>query len=391
MKIVFICTEKLPSPAVKGGAIQLMIDGVAPIISKKHQLTIFSIKDYSLALREKRSNIEYIRFPKETYEENIANELTKHTFDVIHVFNRPANLVKYKEASPASAFVLSVHNDMFSPLRITKELAEQAIQQSTIITTVSEYIKHTITGRYELASDKVEVVYSGIDLGKYVPVWSEEGQKIRESMRKELDVANKKVILFIGRLSKTKGPHLLIQCMNQVLARHPDAVLVIVGGKWFSDNSSNDYVERLHHLAKPYGKKIIFTNYIPAEKIPDIFLLSDVFVCSSQWHEPLARVHYEAMAAGVPIITTNRGGNSEVIHHMKNGFVIDDYQNIHAFSEAIHFMLSHPEKALQMAKNGRNDVEKHFQFTHVAARLEAIYTKAYNIVQKIKTGVSPKE
>jgi glycosyltransferase involved in cell wall biosynthesis len=388
MKIAFICTEKLPSPAVKGGAIQLMIDGIAPFISQKHSLTIFSITDCSLPLIEKRGNIEYIRFPKESYEKNVAAELTKHTFDVIHVFNRPASLVKYKEASPASAFVLSVHNDMFSPLKMTKELAEQAIEQSTFITTVSEYIKRTITGRYELSSDKIEVVYSGIDLEQYVPAWTEKGKKIRESMRKEWNVANKKVILFIGRLNKTKGPHILIQCMSKVLACHHDAVLVIVGGKWFSDNSWNDYVEQLHQLAKPYGEKIIFTNYIPSEKIPHIFLISDVFVCSSQWHEPLARVHYEAMAAGVPIITTNRGGNAEVIHHMENGLVIDDYDNIHAFSEAIHFMLSHPEKALQMAKNGRSYVEEHFQFTHVAARLEAIYTKAYNIVQKIKTGVS---
>jgi glycosyltransferase involved in cell wall biosynthesis len=391
MKIAFICTEKLPSPAVKGGAIQLMIDGVAPIISKKYQLTIFSIKDYSLPLTEKRDNIVYIRFPKETYEENVAAELTKHTFDVIHVFNRPASLIKYKEASPTSAFVLSIHNDMFSPLKISKELAKQAIEQSTIITTVSEYIKHTITGRYKLPSDKIEVVYSGIDLEQYVPIWTEKGQQIRESMRKELDVANKKVILFIGRLNKTKGPHILIQCMSEVLVCHPDAVLVIVGGKWFSDNGWNDYVKQLHQLAKPYGEKIIFTNYIPAEKIPHIFLISDVFVCSSQWHEPLARVHYEAMAAGVPIITTNRGGNTEVIHHMENGLVIDDYQNIHSFSKAINFMLTHREKALQMAKNGRNYVEKHFQFTHVAARLETIYTKAYNVVQKIKTGVSHKE
>ncbi|RAK15356.1 glycosyltransferase involved in cell wall biosynthesis [Anoxybacillus vitaminiphilus] len=392
MKIAFICTEKLPSPAVKGGAIQLMIDGIAPFISQNHSLTIFSITDCSLPLTEKSGNIEYIRFPKESYEENVAAELTKRTFDVIHVFNRPAGLVKYyKEASPASAFVLSVHNDMFSPLKITKELAEQAIEQSTFITTVSEYIKRTITGRYELPSDKVEVVYSGIDLEQYVPAWTEKGKKIRKSMRKEWNVANKKVILFIGRLAKTKGPHILIQCMSEVLACHHDAVLVIVGGKWFSDNGWNDYVEQLHQLAKPYGEKIIFTNYIPAEKIPPIFLISDVFVCSSQWHEPLARVHYEAMAAGVPIITTNRGGNAEVIHHMENGLVIDDYQNIHSFSKAIHFMLTHREKALQMAKNGRNYVEEHFSFTHVAARLEAIYRRAYNIVQKIKTGVSHKE
>lgn len=48
MKIAYICTEKLPSPAIKGGAIQMMIDGVSPYISQEYELTIFSISDPSL-------------------------------------------------------------------------------------------------------------------------------------------------------------------------------------------------------------------------------------------------------------------------------------------------------------------------------------------------------
>ncbi len=52
MKIAYICTEKLPSPAVKGGAIQMMIDGVSPYISQEHELTIFSISDPILPKQE---------------------------------------------------------------------------------------------------------------------------------------------------------------------------------------------------------------------------------------------------------------------------------------------------------------------------------------------------
>ena len=59
--------------------------------------------------------------------------------------------------------------------------------------------------------------------------------------------------------------------------------------------------------------------------------MGDLFVCSSQWNEPLARVHYEAMAAGIPIITTNRGGNAEVMNQGKNGIIIDDYDQPKAF------------------------------------------------------------
>jgi glycosyltransferase involved in cell wall biosynthesis len=378
MKIAYICTEKLPSPAVKGGAIQLMIDGVVPFIAQQHQLTIFSITDPTLPPRETVNHIEYIRFPKETYEKDVAAELIEHTFDVIHVFNRPISLIQYQEVSPESAFVLSLHNDMFSPLKISKEQAEKALNKSTFITSVSEYIKQTVTRRYDVPEEKIKVVYSGVDLKKYVPAWSSEGRQIRKLIRQEFGVTNKKVILFIGRLSPTKGPHLLIQCMHTVLSNHPDAVLVIVGGKWFSETGSNDYINYLHDLSSPFGNSIIFTNYIPSEKIPHILLMGDVFVCSSQWHEPLARVHYEAMAAGTPVITTNRGGNAEVISHLQNGFVIDDYKNPYAFSEAIHYMFANKEKAEEMAINGRKLVEEKFQFEHVANRLESVYAEAFS-------------
>ncbi|MEX2103902.1 MAG: glycosyltransferase, partial [Bacilli bacterium] len=72
------------------------------------------------------------------------------------------------------------------------------------------------------------------------------------------------------------------------------------------------------------------------------FLIGDIFVCSSQWQEPLARVHYEAMGAGLPIITTHRGGNAEVIKTGENGIVIEDYSNPQAWAATISYLLSNP-------------------------------------------------
>ncbi|ANB59674.1 glycosyltransferase family 4 protein [Anoxybacteroides amylolyticum] len=376
MNIAYICTEKLPSPAVKGGAIQLMIDGISPFIVKTHHLTIFSITDPSLPMNEMTNGIEYIRFPKETYEQDVANTLRNRTFDVIHVFNRPARVSQYKEAAQESAIVLSLHNDMFSPLKIAKEKAEQALKDTSILTSVSNYIKQTVRKRYDVPEEKIRVIYSGVDGSQFIPVWTEEGKQTRNEIRQMLGLKDEKVILFIGRLSKTKGPHVLLRAMRKVLSRHPNAVLVIAGGRWFSENSWDDYVRELHRLAIPFGNHIRFTNYVPAWQVPHLLLSADVFVCSSQWHEPLARVHYEAMAAGIPIITTNRGGNAEIVQHKKTGFVIDDYANPSAFAEAIHYMLVHESEAEAMARRSRAEVEEKFLFSHVAERLMAVYEEA---------------
>ncbi len=378
MNLAYICTEKLPSPAVKGGAIQMMIDGVAPFLSKNHQLTVFSILDGGLPDRETRENVDYIRFPRETYRESVQKELENHQFDVIHVFNRPKNVPFYKQASPHSEIVLSLHNEMFSDHKISEEDGKKAVQSSTKITTVSNYIKEGIVARFPEAEEKIHVVYSGVDLNSYPPIWSEEGQNIRKKYRRKYNITNKKVILFVGRLSKTKGPHLLIKAMEHIIKEHKDAVLVITGGKWFSDNRPNRYVRYLYELAKPLKNHVIFTKFIPPEEIPNIFLMADIFVCSSQWNEPLARVHYEAMAAGVPLITTNRGGNKEILIDEDNGILVDNYDRHMSFVKRIQFLLAHPEYANWMAQNARSFVEQNFEFEHVAKRLEDVYLEAFH-------------
>jgi glycosyltransferase involved in cell wall biosynthesis len=379
MKLAYICTEKLPSPAVKGGAIQMMIDGITPFLSKKYEMTIFSISDPDLPDHEIKDGISYIRFPRENYRFSVAEELKSHQFDVIHVFNRPNNIVLYKSAAPNSQIVLSLHNDMFSEKKITTEQGKEAIKLVSSITTVSDYIKQEVLNRFPEAEDKIRVVYSGVDLSSYPPVWTEEGQHIRRLYREKYGIEDKKVILFVGRLSKTKGPHLLIRALEGLLKRHENMVLMIVGGKWFSDNGMNSYVEFLYKLAKPLGDKVIFTNFIPPEEIPNMFLMGDIFVCSSQWNEPLARVHYEAMAAGIPVITTNRGGNAEVVEYGHNGFVINQYNHPSAFAKAIHEMILEQELANWMVKNGRDLIESKFEYHHVADRYEQVYLHAFNI------------
>lgn len=262
---------------------------------------------------------------------------------------------------------------MFSEKKMTFAQGKEVLDNVSMITTVSEFIKQTVIERFPEAVDITQVVYSGVDIHSYPPVWTMKGSAIRETYRKKYGVEDKKVILFAGRLSPTKGPHLLIHSMKRILQQHPDAVLVIAGGKWFSDDGENQYVTYLRKLALPYRDHVIFTKFIPADDIPNLFLMADVFVCSSQWNEPLARVNYEAMAAGTPLITTNRGGNGEVVKHEVNGLVIDSYNKPSSFAKAIDRAFTDQELMNKITKNGRHNVESLFTFTHAAKRLNAVY------------------
>lgn len=373
----------LTVPPIRGGAIQVLIDGVTPyLIRKNHDITIYCINDPELPDWEVVHGIEYIRLPRENYVFNVAIELSKKNankeyYDIVHVFNRPRDVLIYKAAMPLSRFVLSLHNEMFKESKISTEMGNLVIRAVDKIMTVSEYIATTITSRFPLAKSKVKAVYSGIDLNKYKPIWNQELRALRSELRQMYGVDDKKVVLFVGRLSKVKGPDILLKAMKQVIQDYPETVLVIVGSKWFSDDRINEFGLNLRQLADSLGNnKVIFTGFVPPSEIPSQFLIGDLFVCSSQWQEPLARVHYEAMGAGLPIITTNRGGNAEVISHLDNGIVIDDFSNSEAFAAAISFLLSNQQKADSLARAGREFVESNFGFEHVANRLEELYVHA---------------
>jgi spore coat protein SA len=355
LKVALICTEKLPVPPIAGGAVQLYIDGIVPYLSKQHDISVFGVQHPDLPNEEIKDNVKYIRVPGRTdtfYVNNIKN-LLDNTYDLIHVFNRPRFLLSFMEKLPDAKFSLSLHNEMFHADKISDAAALQCIEKAEFINTVSSFIANTVKLRIPAAEKKLHVVYSGVDPDIYKPGWTEEGAKLKLDMKNKLGLKDYRVVLFVGRLSIKKGVHVILRAMEKVVGSHKNVALVVVGSKWYGKNDSDEYTRSLQTISQNLAGPIIFTGFIPPSGIPKYFSAGDVFVCASQWNEPLARVHYEAMAAGLPIITTNRGGNAEVVDGYDNGIVLDDYKDPEVMAGHISYLLDNPEKALEMGMNGR--------------------------------------
>lgn len=374
MKIALICTEKLPVPPVAGGAIQLYIDGIVPYLSQKHEITIFSIQYKGLPEEEIRDNVRYIRVPGRTdtiYVNSLKTRLlascssNKLPWDLIHVFNRPKFLLQLADSFPNEKFSLSLHNEMLHFEKISEEAGLRCIEKSEFINTVSSYIAGTVTERFPSAIKKMHVVYSGADQHRYTPAWTDEGAHKKLEMKSKYGLQDHRVILYVGRLSIKKGVHILVKAMEKVMLAHPDTALVIAGSKWYGKNDADDYTDSLHERIKALPGPVVFTGFIPPNDIPDYYCMGDIFVCASQWNEPLARVHYEAMAAGLPIITTDRGGNAEVIGQ-SCGLVIDKYNDPNVMADKINLLLEHPDLALSMGKAGRKLAEEKYNWERVA-------------------------
>ncbi|KAF0995987.1 glycosyltransferase family 4 protein [Geobacillus sp. TFV-3] len=379
MRILMVCTEKLPVPPVLGGAIQTYISGILAHVSQFHDITVLGISDSALPEQETIHGVHYVRVPGkifEIYRENVVRYVAANKFDLIHIFNRPRLVLPVRQAAPDAKITLSMHNDMFQPEKIDPEEAAAAIAEVAYIVTVSDYIGNVIRSLYPQASPKLRTIYSGVDSERFLPGNHPKMQKIRDDIRRAHGLENKTVILFAGRLSRNKGVDKLILALPELAKKFKNLALVIVGSNWFSENDMTDYVAYVRALAKRMPVPIVTTGFVAPNEIQNWFAAADLFVCTSQWQEPLARVHYEAMAAGLPIVTTARGGNPEVIVANENGLIVENPGDPSDFADKIAQILSNPSWMRRMGEKGRQLAVSMYNWERVASELLEVWEQA---------------
>lgn len=373
MKIALIATERLPIPPVRGGAVETYIFEVAKRLQGQHQITVFSCQDPLLPNCQKGDGIEYIYLTGETgldFQVAVWLEIQQRKFDLIHIFNRPQLVTPLKKIAPDSKLVLNLHNDHLVKAISTQE-AFRCVEDVDYIVTNSNYTRKMVVSHFPMAYPKCRTVYLGVDTQQFYPYWQQEEK--RADLRRQYGLTGKEVLLFAGRLTKSKGAHLIIQAMEELRAAFPRLVLVIAGSSWYGGNTPTEYVAKLAELAANNEKAIIFTGFIPPQQMPDIFLLGDVFICPSTWPEPFGRVNIEAMASGLPVVTTKRGGIPEVVKDSSSGFLVEDYLDSKAYAQIISILLANPAMARAMGEQGRTLVENKFTWPRVVKELMEIY------------------
>ena len=105
--------------------------------------------------------------------------------------------------------------------------------------------------------------------------------------------------------------------------------------------------------------------------IPRILNACDLFVLPSRW-EGLPLVLAEAHAAGLPIVATKVGGNSEVVQDGKAGILVPA-GDPKSLADAVETLITHPEMAMKMGREGRAFVKEHFNMKECVARYAGIY------------------
>lgn len=165
-----------------------------------------------------------------------------------------------------------------------------------------------------------------------------EPMKIRSTgLKKKLGIENKKIILFIGRLTKAKGVENVIKSMVGI----DNAIYLVVGKK---TNDYNEFQRLVDNLG--LNDKVLFTDYVDHKEIVEYYSIADVCVLVERFYEPLSRFLLEATVYGVPIITNDVGSNKEVAYFNKKINHIVKYGNIEELRTTILKVLKSNKKGV---------------------------------------------
>lgn len=206
---------------------------------------------------------------------------------------------------------------------------------------------------YGLIPSKAKVVYSGLDLKKFdfEPLEKKNERKIK--------------LLSVGRTHWKKGYNYALQAVAILKSESIPFEYKIVGG---SGEEELLFLREILNL----NAEVEFLDRIAPEKVKQMMSESDIFLLPSV-EEGIANVVLEAMAIGLPVISTNCGGMSEVIKHKENGWLIP-VRNPELMAKAIQELISlNPNEHERMVNSARETIEKQHSKEQMVQGMISLY------------------
>ncbi len=193
-----------------------------------------------------------------------------------------------------------------------------------LVVAISDYVVRQLRDHYGLPDTRIHKVFNGVDPD---PATDSERQAHRSSIRREFQVRDGDcLVVLIAHNFRLKGVQRWMEALSSLVRRGVGDVRSLVIGKGDS--------ERWHRLAARLGVADYLTFIGPSERVPAFYHAADVLVHPT-YYDPWSRVVLEAMAAGLPCVTTRWDGASEVIEENISGYVLDDPGDVPVLADRV--------------------------------------------------------
>ena len=293
----------------------------------------------------------------------VAAQLAKNEdFDIIHAHDwmtYPAGIAI--AAMSGKPLIVQVHSTEFDRSgehvnQMIYNIEREGMRAADKIIAVSYFTRNIIISRYGISGDKVKVVYNGVE------------RNGNQTLTTSTINKDKKLVLFLGRITMQKGPEYFLQAAKKVLEVMDNVKFVMAG--------SGDMIQRTVEMAAELGigSKVLFTGFLHGEDVRKIYKMADLYVMSSV-SELFGIAPLEALDNDVPVIISKQSGVSEVLKHALKV----DFWDIQDMANKIIAVLKYPPLEITLRNHGNFEVRK-LQWKDSALKCVRIYKETLVMV-----------
>ncbi len=342
MKVAFVLrhlTEK--------GSSKYAVEVIKYFLKEGHEVHVFANK------WDKIENVRFHKIPILSWNfliqefcftlfSTILVGLQKHKFDI--VYSQPG---RFFSPDVAGVHICATAGKIGSKPtdaanRILYKIEKFNVKRAKKIVAVSDAIKNELMKNYNVPEKKIKTIYNGVNLLQFS---LKNRKNIKYEIRRKYKMrTNEKIMLFVGNPFSRKGLKFLIESLPFI----KNAKLIIIG----RDNI-NPYLELAEKLK--VRDKIIYIEFV--DKISEYFAAADIFVFPTLY-EPFGLVILEAMASGLPVITSRTAGAAELIEDGKEGLLLDDPASPKEIAEKVNYLIDN-NLINRIGRNARKKTEKY--------------------------------
>lgn len=279
----------------------------------------------------------------------LKNYIRKNHIDIVHTHHRFPEYIVNRIKKECGIFTITTAHSL------TRKYKAMSFH-SDVILAVSQTVKNHLMERYNISENRILQIYN--------PVADLEPACSREVARKKLGIqGNRKVILFIGTISREKGFDVLIDAFRQANAKISHCML-LVAGKWKGSNRYA-FTSNADILALP-----------SQAEVSPLYAAADLVVLPSRADS----FPFTMLEAGVfqkPFIGSAVGGIKEFIEHNKDGLLIEP-ESVTELVKSMTHLLESPEFAARLAENLRVKVKNLNSAEEYCNNLIEIYESVTN-------------
>ena len=296
----------------------------------------------------------------------VAKIYKEFQFDLIHAHVAlPDGYAGMKVAQKyKKPLIVNIHGQDFQQTIFKnnkcKKNIEKIINFSEKTIVVSRKLKRIGKKYLEINKDKIIVVPNGINRED---IYTEKNKNIQ-------DYKDKKVILSVSHLIKTKGIDLNIKAIAKLKSKYSNIIYLIIG--------KGDEKKKLKELVNKLNLQnmVKFIGEVSHHKVMEYMAVCDIFSLPS-WNEGFGIVYLEAMAQGKPVIGCQGEGIEDFVENGKTGLLVKP-KDVDSLVEALDFLLSHPIEAQEIGKRAGDLVLKNYTWGKNAERTIEVYREVLN-------------